>query len=95
MLPTLRQHIEDPPQRRRVHITIDANPAPALHAISISPAFLGRRRRGASAPAVGFRSPDWFWRRRNVLAISTATKESSSEAPGTPNNPELGRLAHL
>ena len=52
--------------------------------ISISPAFLRRRRRGASLISAGLSAATGTGNAETSLVISMATKDGSSEAPGTP-----------
>jgi hypothetical protein len=68
---------------------------PPASSISISPA-LRRRRRGASAATIGFTSAAaGAGSDRASRAISTATKEGSSEAPGMSITPSSASRRHL
>jgi hypothetical protein len=86
---------KNPLQRRRVDIAIDANPTPALQLDLDQPRFLappatwgaidrGRLSVREPAPAV----------MGHPLVISTATKDGSSEAPGTPISPSSAKRRH-
>src|SRR5262252_408428 len=81
---SLRQHVENAGQRRRVDIAIDPNPASALQLDLDQPAFLRRRRRGVPSGAAGLSSRTGAGSDGTSLVISTATNDGSSEAPGTP-----------
>ena|SRR6516164_7523024 len=60
---------------------------PPASSISISPALLPRRRRGAPLTAAALASATGAGSGGISLAISTATNDGSSEAPGTPITP--------
>src|ERR1700733_5058804 len=68
---------------------------PLASSISISPAFLRRRRRGASLTAAGLSSRNGTGNGGTSLVISTATNDGSSEAPGTPITPSSANRRHL
>jgi hypothetical protein len=80
-----RQHVEHPLQHRAVNVAVDGTRRPPSRSISISPAFLHRRRRGASSTAVDL--PLEAGNDGISLVISTATNDGSSRAPGTPITP--------
>src|SRR5271165_6046092 len=68
---------------------------PPASSISISPAFLRRRRRGASLISAGLSAATGTGNAETSLVISTATKDGSSEAPGTPITPSSASRRHL
>src|SRR5262252_8083265 len=67
---------------------------PLSSLISISPAVLRRRRRGASLTVAGS-SRTGAGSDGTSLVISTATNDGSSEAPGTPITPSSAKRRHL
>src|SRR3984893_3754157 len=68
---------------------------PPSSSISISPAFLRRHRGGASLTLARRLSGTGDGNDRTSLVISTATKDGSSEAPGTPITPSSAKRRHL
>jgi hypothetical protein len=91
-----RQHVEHPFQCRRVDIAVDANPAADLQLeLSITPAFLRRRRRGALSILAGLSSGSGAGSGGTSLATSTATNDGSSETPGSPITPRPANRRHL